>query len=145
MRSNRSRDTGPELALRKQVHALGLRYRVAAIPIPGIRHRADLVFKKARVAVFLDGCFWHGCPEHCRRPVTNSEYWKPKIDGNIRRDREIDTELAKAGWIALRIWEHEDLALAATDVARIVRSRQAGRLPQEIEQGCSPPHSGNHP
>lgn len=120
MRSNRSRDTAPELALRRAVHALGLRYRVAARPIPSIRRTADLVFVSARVAVFLDGCFWHGCPIHYRSPSANSTYWSAKVDRNRRRDGEVDSMLAEQGWQVVRVWEHEDVAEAARRVARAV-------------------------
>jgi DNA mismatch endonuclease, patch repair protein len=123
MRSNRSRDTRPELALRRAVHALGLRYRVAARPLPQIRRTADLVFTRARVAVFLDGCFWHGCPEHHRAPTANSSYWSAKVARNRTRDLEVDALLISVGWNVVRVWEHEDPAGAARRVAEIVRSR----------------------
>lgn len=102
----RSRDTRPERAVRSAVHRLGLRYRVSRRPVPGVRRSADLVFSRARVAVFLDGCFWHGCPEHFVWPKTNADYWQAKITGNRARDRETDRILADAGWMPLRIWEH---------------------------------------
>jgi DNA mismatch endonuclease (patch repair protein) len=123
MRSNRSRDTRPELALRCAVHALGLRYRVAARPLPQIRRTADLVFTRAKVAVFLDGCFWHGCPEHHRAPTANSSYWSAKVARNRTRDLEVDALLISVGWNVVRVWEHEDPAGAARRVAEIVRSR----------------------
>jgi DNA mismatch endonuclease, patch repair protein len=107
MRGNRNRDTRPEMAVRRAVHALGLRYRVAARPIRGIRRSADLVFRRSRVAVFVDGCFWHGCPDHFVLPRTNVDYWTAKIDRNRARDAETDALLADAGWIVVRVWEHE--------------------------------------
>ncbi len=107
MRGNRNRDTGPEMAVRRAVHALGLRYRVAARPIRGVRRSADLVFRRRRVAVFVDGCFWHGCPDHFVLPRTNVDYWTAKIDGNRARDAETDALLAGAGWTVIRVWEHE--------------------------------------
>src|SRR5919107_2002682 len=107
MRSNRGRDTSPELAVRRAAHALGLRYRVDARPLPEVNRRADLVFTRARVAVFIDGCFWHACPEHGTSPRTNSDYWGPKIARNVERDEETDRLLRDAGWLPLRIWEHE--------------------------------------
>lgn len=85
MLGNRNRDTAPELALRRLVHAAGLRYRVAAKPLPGMRRTADLIFRPTRVAVFVDGCYWHGCPEHFVPPKTNPEYWREKIARNIQR------------------------------------------------------------
>jgi DNA mismatch endonuclease, patch repair protein len=121
MRSNKSRDTAPELAVRQAMHALGLRYRVDARPIPSFRRRADAVFSRARVAVFVDGCFWHGCPKHCRVPTAHGEYWQSKISRNMTRDRETDDRLANAGWTVVRIWEHDDAAEAARRLADLVR------------------------
>lgn len=125
MRGNRGRDTRPELALRRAVHALGLRYRVSARPIPAVRRTADLVFTRARVAVFLDGCFWHGCPEHHTVAVTNAEYWAEKVETNRRRDRDTDRRLHEAGWVSLRIWEHRDPGQAAAEVRAVVDGRRA--------------------
>ncbi|WP_308198464.1 very short patch repair endonuclease [Actinomadura terrae] len=123
MRGNRSRDTKPELALRSAVHSLGLRYRIDRRPIPEIRRTADLVFVGAKVAVFSDGCFWHGCPEHHRPAKRNSEFWSAKIERNRERDRETERKLSEAGWMVVRVWEHEDPVEAATRVREIVRSR----------------------
>ena len=125
MQSNRGRDTRPELRLRSHVHALGLRYRVDAQPLPGLRRRADLVFRRARVAVFLDGCFWHGCPQHYSAPGANASFWAEKVAGNAARDRETDRALAAAGWVALRFWEHEDPAEAAAAIQAVVTKRLA--------------------
>jgi DNA mismatch endonuclease, patch repair protein len=130
MRSNKGRDTGPELALRSAVHALGLRYRVNARPLKGVRRTADLVFSRARVAVFLDGCFWHGCPEHGRAPRVNSAYWGPKLAHNVARDRDTDRQLAGLGWEVVRAWEHEDPVAVADRVEATYRARRrpaAGR------------------
>ncbi|MFB7113781.1 very short patch repair endonuclease [Streptomyces sp. NPDC056291] len=132
MRANRSRDTKPELALRRAVHALGLRYRVSVRPLPSLRRTADLVFPRAKVAVFLDGCFWHGCPNHHTLAATNSEYWQEKVRRNRERDRDTSRRLAEAGWIVLRIWEHEDPGEAALKVAEAVKA-QLGR------GGCATP------
>lgn len=118
MQSNRPRDTKPELRLRKAVHALGLRYRVAARPLPNVRRTADLVFTKAKIAVFIDGCFWHGCPQHHTVAKTNADYWADKVEQNQRRDRETDSKLQAAGWLVVRFWEHEpidDCAFALRD------------------------------
>ena len=123
MRSNKSRDTKPELALRSAVHARGLRYRVSAKPLAGVRRTADLVFTRAKVAVFLDGCFWHGCPEHHTVATANATFWADKVENNRKRDRDTDGRLAEAGWISVRIWEHEDAAEAARRVEEIVRAR----------------------
>jgi DNA mismatch endonuclease (patch repair protein) len=124
MRSNKSRDTKPELALRSAVHALGLRYRVSAKPLAGLRRTADLVFPRARVAVFLDGCFWHGCPEHHTVATANAQFWAEKVEGNRARDRDTDGRLADAGWVSVRVWEHEDPQVAAQRVEQTVRDRR---------------------
>jgi DNA mismatch endonuclease, patch repair protein len=123
MQSNKSRDTKPELALRSAVHALGLRYRVSAKPLAGLRRTADLVFPRAKVAVFLDGCFWHGCPEHHTVARANAAFWVEKVEGNRSRDRDTDGRLAQAGWVSVRIWEHEDPLAAAQRVEQVVRGR----------------------
>ncbi|MBD3147552.1 very short patch repair endonuclease [Microbispora camponoti] len=117
MRSNKGRDTRPELALRRAVHALGLRYRVAIRPVKSVRRTADIVFTKAKVAVFLDGCFWHGCPLHHTVAVTNAGFWAEKVRRTRERDAETDQLLKEAGWRVLRVWEHEDPADAAKRVA----------------------------
>lgn len=121
MIGNRGRDTKPELAIRSRLHAAGLRYRVDYAPLGG-RNRADIVFPRARVAVFVDGCFWHGCPLHSTLPTRNSDYWLPKLQRNIERDRETDARLRDAGWTVLRFWEHEDPAAAVRAVESAVRS-----------------------
>lgn len=124
MQSNRGRDTRPELALRSACHALGLRYRVSVRPLGELRRTADLVFPKARVAVFLDGCFWHGCPEHHTIAATNAKFWADKVQGNVARDRDTDLRLQEAGWVTLRIWEHEDPLTAAARVRDVVQRRR---------------------
>ena len=108
MQANRSRDTGPELLVRKALHALGLRYRVAVRPVADIRIAADIVFRGPRVAVFIDGCFWHGCPAHSSPPRTNADYWAAKIAANRERDARAGRLLGNAGWTVIRVWEHED-------------------------------------
>lgn len=135
MQANRSRDTRPELAVRSAVHARGLRYRVAVRPIRGVRRSADLVFTRARVAVFLDGCFWHGCPDHFHLPATNQAYWGPKIAGNAARDAETDRLLVAEGWTVLRFWEHTLALEAATQIEGVVRDRLAAlrRPPADVD------------
>ncbi|GAA3424603.1 hypothetical protein GCM10018953_17860 [Streptosporangium nondiastaticum] len=123
MKANRSRDTKPELALRSAVHRLGLRYRVDTSPIQDLRRRADLVFTKARVAVFSDGCYWHGCPDHYRAARRNEQFWSDKIARNQERDRDTDAKFLSAGWLVIRVWEHEDPVEAAGRIAHAVRSR----------------------
>lgn len=127
MQGNRSRDTGPEMLLRRLLHAKGLRYRVAARPLPEVARTADLVFRPARVAVFVDGCFWHRCPDHGTTPKSNADYWLPKLERNVARDRETDALLVQAGWRVIRIWEHEDPGKAARSVAGIIRRRLSAR------------------
>ena len=107
MRSNKGRDTAPELALRRAVHARGLRYRVSARPLREVRRTADLVFTRARVAVFLDGCFWHGCPTHHTVAATNSSFWADKVETNRRRDRDTDRSLRDAGWAVVDLGRRE--------------------------------------
>lgn len=99
----RGRDTRPEIALRTALWTLGLRYRLH-YPIPG---RPDVVFPRQRVAVFVDGCFWHRCPEHSVKPMTNSAFWKDKLSKNVQRDRRNECELAELGWTFVRFWEHQ--------------------------------------
>lgn len=127
MRANRWRDTEPELALRRAVHALGLRYRVGTRPIPTLRRTADLVFSRAKVAVFLDGCFWHGCPEHHSVAVTNAEFWAGKVETNKRRDQDTNRRLADAGWLTVRVWEHDDPLATAKLIRDIVIKRNVER------------------
>jgi DNA mismatch endonuclease (patch repair protein) len=118
MRGNRRRDTRPEVLLRSLLHARGYRFRKdLAITVGGGRVRPDVVFTRQRVAVFVDGCFWHGCPDHGTSPRANSWYWAAKLRGNQERDRRVDSWLREARWVVIRIWEHEDPAHA---VARIV-------------------------
>jgi DNA mismatch endonuclease (patch repair protein) len=127
MLGNRSRDTGPELALRRAVHAMGLRYRVATRPLKGVRRTADLVFPTERVAVEVLGCFWHGCPEHFRLPATNRDYWEPKIARNRERDAELAERLAAEGWDLVVVWEHDDVAESAERVRAAVLARRPAR------------------
>jgi len=121
MRANRRRDTGPELRLRSALHALGLRFRVDRRPDVAIPCRADVVFSRRRVAVFVDGCFWHGCPTHYAAPSTNGSYWAAKVEGNRRRDAATAAALEAAGWQIVRVWEHDDAARAAQAIDALVR------------------------
>ncbi|MFD9735213.1 very short patch repair endonuclease [Umezawaea sp. NPDC059074] len=124
MQGNRSRDTGPELAIRRLVHATGLRYRVDAPPLAGLRRRADLVFSRAKVAVFVDGCFWHGCAQHYVEPGTNREYWTTKVRTNRARDQDTTRRLRDAGWEVVRVWEHENPHDAAARVVATVKDHK---------------------
>lgn len=124
MQAIRSRDTKPERVIRSLVHAKGLRYRVAARPLPDLRRTADLVFRPVKVAVFVDGCYWHGCPEHYVSPKTNPGYWSEKVARNIARDRNTDEQLKEAGWLVLRFWEHEPSDVCAARIASAVQERR---------------------
>lgn len=126
MQGNRSRDTGPEMRLRRELHARGLRYFVHRAPLVGVRRRADIVFPRLRLAVFVDGCFWHGCPDHGSEPRANATFWRDKITTNRRRDRDTDERLATAGWTVIRVWEHEPVAASADRVADAVAERRCG-------------------
>jgi len=125
MRSNRARDTRPEVALRSGLYAAGLRFRKHYRPIQGSRAEVDIAFTRWKVAVQLDGCFWHGCPEHATRPATNSEWWAAKLDGNVARDRRTDTLLSDAGWTVLRFWEHESTDDVVAKVGEALARRKA--------------------
>ena len=124
MQAIRSRDTKPEQLIRRLVHAQGLRYRVAARPLPQLRRTADMVFRPAKVAVFIDGCYWHGCPDHYVPPKTNSGYWSDKVAGNMTRDRDTDRKLKDAGWLVLRFWEHEPADECAARISTEVQKRR---------------------
>ncbi|WP_308494045.1 very short patch repair endonuclease [Microbacterium terrisoli] len=130
MKSNRGRDTSPELAIRRRLHAQGLRYRVSIRPLSNIRRTADIVFTRAHVAVFIDGCFWHGCPAHYQAPVNHRGYWADKRARNHERDLETTALLYEAGWTVLRFWEHDvlrDPDAVATAIGEAV-SRATSRL-----------------
>jgi DNA mismatch endonuclease, patch repair protein len=120
----RQRDTNGERAFRKAIHSLGLRYRVDYV-LPGSRRRADVAFVRAKLAVFVDGCFWHGCPEHGTWPKANAEWWRNKILANQERDRGTDVMLHARGWHVLRFWEHEDAESSARSVYEILKGRKS--------------------
>lgn len=123
MKTQRRRDTKLELELRRALHRSGLRFRVDQAPLPGQRSRADVVFRRARVAVFVDGCFWHGCPVHGSTPKANQEWWTAKLAANKDRDAANNRRLAEAAWLSIRIWEHEDIESAARRIAEAVSER----------------------
>jgi len=120
MAAIRRRDTKPELALRRALHGRGYRYRkdLRLDLDGGARVRPDIVFTARRVAVFVDGCFWHCCPDHGSQPAANTWYWEPKLRRNVERDRVADAALARAGWTVLRLWEHESLTAAVVTVSQ---------------------------
>lgn len=127
MKANRRRDTSIELALRKRLHSIGYRYRVDFAPV-NPRRRADIVFPALRVAIYVDGCFWHGCPEHYVPPKTNAEFWATKVENNRARDRQVDAELTQAGWRSLRIWEHEGVDDAVRSIEMLLLSQRSERV-----------------
>lgn len=117
-------NTACELALRSEVHRRGLRYATDARPLAAFRRRADLVFRSARVAVFVHGCFWHGCVRHGSAPRANAAWWLEKLTRTRARDAETARVLRASGWLVITVWEHDDPAKAAARVARAVRSRR---------------------
>lgn len=128
MQANRSRDTRPEMAVRRLLHAHGFGYRVAYRPLPQNRRTTvDIAFPGARVAVLIDGCFWHGCPDHYHLPRTHTDYWQAKIDGNESRDQRTNNALEQAGWMVLRFWAHEPADAIAAEVEDSVRQARAAQ------------------
>lgn len=123
MQAARRRDTEPEISLRRYLHASGLRFRVDLPILPRMRRRADILFSKAQVAVFVDGCFWHCCPLHRTFPKANAAWWAEKLRTNRDRDRDTNRRLRKAGWHVERVWEHELPSEAAARIAAAVRQR----------------------
>jgi DNA mismatch endonuclease (patch repair protein) len=123
MRKQAKTNTKPELEVRAELRKLGLRYRVDLAPVPSLRRRADVLFPTAKVAVFVHGCFWHGCPEHARATKSNTKWWADKIAANQTRDADTQTQLLAAGWLPIIVWEHEAPKSAASRVAAIVGDR----------------------
>ncbi|WP_431959261.1 very short patch repair endonuclease [Actinacidiphila sp. bgisy160] len=122
-----SKDTAAELLIRRLLHAAGLRYRVE-YPVPGMpRRRIDVAFTSVKIAVLIDGCFWHSCPEHATQPRSNAEEWRQKLDRNMARDKETTEHLVVAGWKVLRFWEHEAPDDVALRIAAAVEQRKVER------------------
>lgn len=140
MRSNRGRDTSPELAVRRLLHARGLRYRVDRRPVRTLRRRADIVFTRGRVAVFIDGCFWHGCPEHYTRPAANEQFWAQKVAANIARDTDTNARLISEGWTVIRVWEHEEPSSAAKRIESAVTDARRVSTMHPADKGASAAH-----
>jgi DNA mismatch endonuclease (patch repair protein) len=135
-----SKNTGVELAVRRLLHAAGLRYRVE-YPVPGMpRRRIDVAFTRSKVAVLIDGCFWHGCPQHATHPKANADWWRNKLDRNMARDRETTEHLRGLGWTVLRFWEHmpaEQVAAtvrAAVDREKLDRDRRRQRALEQVRR-----------
>ncbi|MYS47754.1 DNA mismatch endonuclease Vsr [Streptomyces sp. SID5998] len=123
-----SRDTAPEIAVRRLLHASGVRYRVN-VPVPGMPRRTiDIAFGKHKIAIFMDGCFWHGCPEHATHPKANSEWWRKKLDRNMSRDVETTGHLTAEGWTVLRFWEHEAPSKVAQQVCEALEKKKHGHI-----------------
>lgn len=127
MAANRGRDTTPERTLRSLLHRGGLRFRVNCPPVEGLRTRADIVFRTRRIAIYVDGCFWHGCPLHGTLPKANGILWRHKLRENVRRDERVTNALTSMNWTVVRIWEHESMKSAAQRIMRLVRSRNPFR------------------
>ena len=138
MERQRARDTQPELAIRSALHRRGLRFRVHARPISGVRREADVIFPTQRIAVFIDGCYWHGCPDHATWPKQNADWWRRKIQSNRARDKDTDSKLSSAGWLPIRVWEHEDPEAAATRIDEVVRCRKPLTAPTSRRFRASP-------
>nr|WP_234815346.1 very short patch repair endonuclease [Mycolicibacterium duvalii] len=129
MQRQARRDTKPEIDLRKLLHARGMRYRLG-VPVPGIPRRTiDIAFTSVRVAVFVDGCFWHGCPEHGGQPAANAHAWNAKFLNNQRRDVSTTEHLTNLGWEVVRIWEHEPPESAVSRISTIVADRRSAQRP----------------
>ena len=127
MRRQATRDTAPEIALRRSLHRRGLRFRLHQQVLPSLRSRPDIAFPRARVAVYVNGCFWHGCPDHGTWPTRNAEFWRSKIRTNEMRDARIDQVLDDSGWQVVRIWEHEKPDDAVPRIELAVRNRLTSR------------------
>jgi len=125
MKSNRGRDTGPERAVRSGLHRRGLRFRVHQSILPESRRRADIVFRRSRIAVFIDGCFWHGCPVHGTMPKANRAFWEAKLRTNRERDSDTDRKLRDSNWTVLRFWEHAEVEEVVSEIEAAVRGSKA--------------------
>jgi DNA mismatch endonuclease (patch repair protein) len=146
MEAQSQRDTEPEILIRRWLHGHGYRYRVDVRPESSIPRKADIVFRRSRVAVFVDGCFWHGCPEHMTWPKANEEWWRAKIAETRARDRDTTERLREDGWVVVRVWEHEDPQTAASRIAEIVdelaHGRGATEPPRVLPSSCDEPRGG---
>ncbi|MGP3707806.1 very short patch repair endonuclease [Gordonia paraffinivorans] len=130
MSRQKSRDTAPEIAVRRRLHARGIRYRIDVRLESDMRTRADIAWRSLQLAVFIDGCFWHGCPEHATRPAANRDWWANKLETNVARDRRTDEALRERGWVVRRFWEHQDPGEISEEIIQTIRElrvRQAAR------------------
>jgi DNA mismatch endonuclease (patch repair protein) len=126
MRRQARKDTGPELALRRRLWRRGLRYRIN-LRVPGERGSIDVAFTRRRLAIFVDGCFWHSCPAHGTIPKANRDWWESKLLANRERDARYDALLESRGWSVVRVWEHEDPDVAAASIARLLQGSEQGK------------------
>lgn len=139
MKANRGVDTRPEQLLRTMLHARGLRYRVnLRLKVRDVAVRPDIVFTRRRVAVFVDGCFWHGCPEHMSWPKSNGEFWRAKIERTRQRDQEQDRVLREAGWVVVRVWEHEEVDQAMARIRKILENSPRLGVGETLNSQCLP-------
>jgi DNA mismatch endonuclease (patch repair protein) len=127
MRGNRRSDTRPERAVRSALHRRGIRFRLSVRPETDLSCSADMVVRRARLAIFVDGCFWHGCPEHGTKPTTNSHYWDAKITRNVERDIRNNSLLTTRGWTVVRVWEHEDPEQVADRIVELMSGCESAR------------------
>jgi DNA mismatch endonuclease, patch repair protein len=134
MKRQRRRDTAPELAIRRILHAHGLRFFVDRRVLPEVRTKADIVFPRSQVAVFIDGCFWHRCPDHGTTPKSNQAWWVDKFATTVARDHRVDGLLRSSGWRVIRVWEHADAELAAHLISTSVRETTA-KASESLEEG----------
>jgi DNA mismatch endonuclease (patch repair protein) len=138
MQRQRRRDTAPELAIRRILHARGMRFFVDRKVLPELRTRADMVFPRWHLAIFIDGCFWHGCPDHGTTPKSNQAWWRAKLAGTAARDRKVDDSLRSSGWRVIRVWEHENPGAAAERIAAAVSElgirHETQRAPRHTEK-----------
>lgn len=136
MRGNKKVDTAPELAIRRLLHSKGFRYRVNyLVTLSDLKVRSDLVFTRQKVAVFVDGCFWHGCPVHGTQPRSNALYWRTKIGRNQQRDQQIDRCLSSSGWTVVRVWEHEKPGAVVAALAQTLHNASSeGRASKRDEK-----------
>lgn len=121
MQAAKPKDTAPEKAIRSTLHRLGLRYSIDAKPVKQLNRRADILFRPLKVAVFIDGCFWHGCPIHGTQAKSNAEFWRSKIKRNQERDADTTKQLEDAGWKVIRVWEHENPIESAEEIYNIIK------------------------
>ena len=126
MKANKSTDTSLEIKMRSALHRAGMRFFKNQLVGESVRTRVDIVFPRARVAVFVDGCFWHYCPEHGQLPAANREFWRAKLEGNRSRDHLVNGQLEKEGWTVIRIWEHERIERGVARVESALELSRAG-------------------